>query len=114
MQHGIPSEAEPMEVFNEPESMVDTRDIEETARVGKSRKWKEIRSHMESRIATYQHYLPGAIPVPQANLTPEQVAQKWEVATTIIQEFQALIDLIDMSVKQIEAMKRAKDEAGGE
>lgn len=72
------------------------------AKFSKTKEFKELKKHLESRIEFYQTYLPDGRPVvSQDDL--EQQKGMWLVANTIISEFKAVISAYEQAAELIKA-----------
>jgi hypothetical protein len=73
-----------------PEVTLDTRDERKTARLSKTRAWKQIDQYLTDRQAAYGTALPGT------NLSYRKGSEaNWIVADCIIKELEALRQYVD-------------------
>jgi len=72
-----------------PEVNLDTSDEKKTARLSKTRAWKQIDSYLENRKTFYQQYLPGVNP------TIKGTSDDWANAHFIVLELEALRQYVD-------------------
>lgn len=97
-QHGIMGND--ANVLDLPQTQVDDtafRELENTAKFAKSKEFKILRAHVESRIKYYQEYLPDGRPaVTEPDL--EKLKALWPIANAVIGEFKALLDSYDSAV----------------
>lgn len=85
-----------------PQTQVGQQDLKterSAARFSKTKEYKELKAHCESRIAYYQTYLPGAIPA--ENVPDEERGKYWAIANMVIGEFQALLNAYEQAAQVI-------------
>lgn len=84
-----------------PETQVDEQTINEqqaAARFSKTKEYKALKEHLQSRMKFYQTYLPDGRPaVSETDL--EKQKHMWTIANTIIGEFQAVIDAYEQAAE---------------
>lgn len=77
-----------------PPDVKDTREkvkISDWARLGKSRKYKEVDAYMEVRKEYWRHFLPGGVALAQLAITDPAKAGTWAaVASVIVEEIDSL------------------------
>lgn len=59
-------------------------ELRKKARFSKKKEWKELVEHMDERIAYYQSFLPGNVPV--TAISDEERGKYWAVADIVINE----------------------------
>jgi hypothetical protein len=62
-------------------------------KLAKDSKYPEIQAYIDARKKFYSRYTPGGEPV--EGLTKEQRAEMWDVATTILKEFEDFENVIN-------------------
>lgn len=67
-----------------------TKEIQQAAKFAKSQDFKDLKAHLENRIAFYQTYLPDGRPVPAVDA--DKLAPMWIAANVIIGECRAIIN----------------------
>ena len=72
-----------------PEVNLDTNDEKKTARLSKTRAWKQIDSYLEDRKKFFQLYLPGVNPAIKGT------NEDWQVAHSVVLELEALRQYVD-------------------
>lgn len=75
--------------FDAPEVNLDTRDERKTARISKTKKWKQAVEYIEGRQKLYSQYLPGVNPA----ITGSD--ENWRVADCIVKELELFKQYIE-------------------
>lgn len=73
------------------------------ARFSKSKEFKALKEHLENRMEFYRHRLPGGAEFNKlvGNQDMRAVGENAVISSTIIQEFQALIDVYEQAAEVI-------------
>ena len=85
-----------------PQMQVDAKQLDEekkAARFSKTAEFQKLKDHLELRIKHYQTFLPDGREIAGE---PQNIAQNWIVANTIIAEFKAVIDAYEQAGKAVE------------
>lgn len=91
--NGLIGDAQPTAL---PQAQVNKEAIGELQRKSKysrSKEFQELKANMEVRIAFYQQFLPGAIPI--AQVPEEERGKYWAIANVVIAELQQVIDMYE-------------------
>lgn len=75
--------------FEPPEVNLDTRDERKTARITKTKQWKQAVEYIEDRQGLYRQYLPGVNPAIHGT------EADWRVADCIVKELEAFKNVIE-------------------
>lgn len=97
--HGIIGDAQATEL---PEMVVDEtmlNDEKKMARYSKTDEFMRIQEHFEAKIAFYQQFLPGGIPI--TAVTEEERGKYWAVADLLIKEFREVIDMYENAAEAV-------------
>lgn len=81
-----------------PKTQVEEQDLaaeRKAAKFSKTKEFKELKAHIEQRIAFYQTQLPNGDPVVKATTTD------WVVANLVIAEFKAIIDAYERAAEAV-------------
>jgi hypothetical protein len=93
-----------------PETRLDdasAKQARRVARFARTSEFKELKAHLESRIAFYQTYLPDGTPlVTVKNLQERQ--DMWIVANAIIGEFKAVLSAYEQAAEAASAAPTAE------
>ena len=81
-------------------------ELRKKAKYSRSKEFQELKANMEARIAFYQQYLPGAIPVSQ--VPEEERGKYWAVANIVIAELQQVIDMYESSEELLQEINEQK------
>lgn len=77
-------------------------ELRRVAKFAKSKEWKELKKHLESRIEFYQQYLPdGRNPLALSPESKIALGNDWLIANGIIGEFKTLINLHEQAVEML-------------
>ena len=93
-----------------PETKLDdtsAKQARRVARFAKSAEFKELKAHLESRIAFYQTYLPDGRPAVSVTNPSEQAAM-WIVANAIVGEFRAVLSAYEQAAEAASAAPTAE------
>lgn len=85
-----------------PELVPDEQGLNEEkkmARYSKSSEFKRIKQHFNERVAFYQRYLPGGVPI--NTVSQEEREKMWIVADTIITELQTVLDSYEIAAEAV-------------
>lgn len=81
-----------------PQMQVEEDTLKEEKRMAKysrSAEFKRIREHFEAKVAYYQQFLPGNVPVEQ--ISEEERGKYWAVANIVIKEFNEVINMFELA-----------------
>lgn len=84
-----------------PETQLDetsAKQAKRVARFARSAEFKELKAHLESRIAFYQTYLPDGTPVVTLKSKQER-EDMWIIANAIIGEFKAVLSAYEQAAE---------------
>lgn len=73
-----------------PEPSVDTKDERKTARISKTKQWKQAVEYIEGRQEAYRQYIPGVNPA----ITKSD--DNWKTADCVIRELQQFKEFIEV------------------
>lgn len=71
------------------------KEVEHAVKFSKSREYKQLKGHMENRIAYYQSYLPDGRPV--ATVPTKELESMWVAANVIIGELKQIIAVYEQA-----------------
>lgn len=79
-----------------PRTVVDEDELldeKKMARFSKTKEFKKLKEHIESRIEFYQQYLPDGRPIAGVNVD----SNNWVIANAIIGEFKAILAAYELA-----------------
>lgn len=97
--------------FGLPQSRVDETELareKNLARFSRTKEYQQLKKHLESRIKTYQTWLPDGRSMPKEAQMAE-LAFNWKVANAIIGEFQTVLAIYDSAKEVVDASEKAKN-----
>lgn len=89
--------------FDLPESRVDEKQLLEEKRLARfahSKEFQELKAHFADRIAYYQSYMPGNIPITEVK--KEERDAYWVAAEVIINELRAVTTFYEATAEVVE------------
>lgn len=82
----------------------DAKNENEFAGLGSGQRYSEIVAYLRERQEFYRKYLPDGQPI--AKLSDSELGAWWKCAATIIQEFEAFINIVDISTDAVRQSRR--------
>ena len=83
----------------------DLQNEKNMAKFSKSKEFKVLKDHIESRIKFFQTQMPDGTPTVTKPL--EELVAHWKVANLVIGEFQAILDAYENAQKVVNDARRA-------
>lgn len=106
-EYGIIGDQEPIDL---PVTKVDDKVLnreQQMARFSKTKEFKALKEHLETRIENYRHTLPGGTEYNELLKTGDMraIGEKTVISSTIIQELQGVIDAYERAANAIKEKK---------
>lgn len=89
-----------------PQAKPDEQDLtaeKNRAKFSKTKEWKDLKDHLESRIEFYQHFLPNGLEV---GLDTPATSDDWRVANRVIGEFRLVISTYEGVREVVDGTRR--------
>lgn len=108
-QHGIMGED--YGISDLPQTEVPEQDLTEernAAKFSRTKEYRRLKTHLESRIEYYQAFLPDGKTVLDPEKTMAELGQAWVVSNAIIAEFKAVLEAYEQAKETVaDADRRA-------
>jgi hypothetical protein len=96
-----------MEPFTPPPKAIadqDARNENQFAKFGMAKDYPEVVTYLRDKQEFYRKYLPGGSPI--VGMSDAELGAWWKCATTIIEEFEAFINIVEISRDAVQQTRR--------